>query len=45
MKVYAHSSYLGFSLVINTLTLLRAFLAPVGAGAAAGEGFVWAGLA
>lgn len=36
---------MGFSLVMSTLTLLRAFLAPVGTGAAAGAGLVWAGLA
>lgn len=34
------SSYVGFSLVMSTLTLFRAFLAPVGAGAAAGAGLV-----
>lgn len=44
-KVKSKSSYVGFSLVMRTLTLLRAFLAPVGAGAAAGAGLVWAGLA
>lgn len=43
-RVEVRVTYVGFSLVISTLTLLRAFLAPVGAGAAAGAGFVWAGL-
>lgn len=38
-------SYVGFSFVMSTLTLFRAFLAPVGAGAATGAGLVCAGLA